>query len=843
MTDPAPRTPAAAFPSSRYSLLAAQLCVGLVPLLIFPRIEEFSFLPKLLFVQLATLGAALAWAFGTRTLRLRHSPLHLPAVALFLMLAASVFWALNPFRATYALSKHLSFLIFFIVLLHTLDRTHISAILRASAVAGVLVSLLGIGEYLGFVPHWIPSTGRPSSTFGFRNLAAFYLVANLPLAGLLFLTSRRPFDRWLGALSAAFMFVFLLYTRARGSWVGLFAATLLSFGLWALFARKTLLESIKTAFDRPALIVAACTVLLVGVLGPLPEGFRERHTQRFDEKKADVASAVTSIFETGGDRGRFLMWRQTLEMIRRHPLLGVGLGNWEYAYPFYDDGQMVRPDYSPLRPHNDLLWIWSETGPLGLLSYLALLITCLLLTVRIWGHASDPQDRLAALACSITVFAVVGAGCFSFPWERIPPSMLFWLALAILGILARSPEVSSAPIYRSMRQTRAVVLLIPPLLLTGLGITVRHIGFDYYYVRTAVAFLKKDSPAIVQEAARAIPFGPFNHQIFIMYGEGHLNLENYDLAEQSFRRCLTYHPNFANTYSNLGFLYDRLDRTDDAFASYRKALEIVPKHHVARYNLGTLYQRVGQIDSAIVTYRRAFRTSYTTPYVNLGVIYHEMGLLDSVIAVSQYALSADPPPIEAYINLGRAYADKHEYEKATDAYRSFLTLYKGESRDFVKAAQEELAGAYSGLGIQAQQRGQDDRAVEIYKTALKLQPDSPIHWYNLGNAYRKKKAWNGAVHAFLESLARDTTYVYAYNNLGKTYQDLGQFQKAVDTYRKALQFQPDQPILYHNLGDVYTDLGNISAALKAYDAFLKHWTEDPFAADAVRKKMEQLKRR
>ena len=849
----APHAPPPTSRSSRISLAAALLCVGFTPLLMVPCIDEYTLLPRLLLLQLATLLAAVAWACRKGALGVPGSPLHLPAVVLFAILAASVLWALNPFRATYDLSKYLTFLLFFIVVVHNLGRTHIPAILGVSAAAGAVVSLLGIGEYLGFLPEWIPSTGRPSSTFGFRNLAASYLVANLPLSALCFSTSRRLRGRLLGGLSTALMLVFLLYTRGRGAWVGLFAASLLSLGLWGIVAGKTLWHSLKHTLDRPALIVAAGALTLVALLGPLSEGFKEHHIQRFDEKKADISSAVSSILKRGGDRGRFTMWRNTLKMIRDAPFLGVGVGNWEYTYPLYDRGQTIEPKFSPLRPHNDLLWIWSEEGTLGLVAYVTLLGAFLVLAVRIWRRNPDPRVRLTALACCITVFAVVGDGCFGFSRERIPPSLLFWLGLALVGVLSRETGESPASFHTPQRHARLAALLIPLLLLAGICITIRHIGFDYYYIRATFAFLKNDQPALARQAGRAIALGPYNHQAFNMRGQALLAQKDYGLAERAFRRGLTYHPNFANTYNNLGLLYDELGRTDEALFAYHKALDIVPNHYTTWHNLGLLHQKKGRLDSAAVCYRRAFSQNHTKPYVNLGSIYRKLGLVDSAIVVYRAALAGSPPAVEAHYNLGNIYADRHEYEKAVEAYGDFLSA-TGGNPEYVQIARKGLGEAYSGLAVQAEQRGELDRAVEMNRTALQHWPESPQVWFNLGNALRKealagtdsgndaqkKEAWNRAIHAYTQAIGRDSAFVSAYNNLGMTYHDLGQHKKAIAVYRKALQIRPDEPILHYNMGNTYADLGYAPGALAAYSGFLKHWKGAPSAATAVRSTMAEL---
>ena len=72
---------------------------------------------------------------------------------------------------------------------------------------------------------------------------------------------------------------------------------------------------------------------------------------------------------------RLELWKASREMYLDHPLLGVGPGNWKLHYPAYGT-QGTRASEGELffqRPHNDYIWVLTETGPLGLACHLALM--------------------------------------------------------------------------------------------------------------------------------------------------------------------------------------------------------------------------------------------------------------------------------------------------------------------------------------------------------------------------------------------------------------------------------------------------------------------------------------
>lgn len=414
------------------------VALATVPFLLLPGIDDFALLPKLLGLQVLLLVALACWVRSPKAWR--PSPIYLPLMAWYGIMALSVFWAYNPFRTGVDLSNATTYLILFVVAHQTLERKDIPVLLRVTVIAGGLVSLYGILEYLSLIPDIMPSTGRPSATFAFRNLAADYLVASVPLAGVLWIASTSTADRLTGSIGGALMAVFLIYTRARGAWVGLFCATLLVLGVWA-WSNRHGLWGMGHYLTRPAIASGICGLCLVGVLAGQREGFSERHLQRFDDKKDSAVTALTSITKPGGDRGRWKMWGHTLEMVAAHPHVGVGLGNWEYIYPQYDPGDTVSPTQQPVRPHNEWLRILAELGIVGFAIRIWLLGTVVYVATLVWSGGSfwlsmhrDGWQGAWVAGGLASLFAVVGSGMFGFPWERVPPNMVVMLGLVVVAL-------------------------------------------------------------------------------------------------------------------------------------------------------------------------------------------------------------------------------------------------------------------------------------------------------------------------------------------------------------------------------------------------------------------------
>ena len=85
--------------------------------------------------------------------------------------------------------------------------------------------------------------------------------------------------------------------------------------------------------------------------------------------------------EDGNSKGRLIIWRNTISIIKDKPWLGYGVGNHKLAIQKVEAAQKhnyVVSDHA----HNDYLEMWSELGVFGLISYLLLFLSALVLFLK-----------------------------------------------------------------------------------------------------------------------------------------------------------------------------------------------------------------------------------------------------------------------------------------------------------------------------------------------------------------------------------------------------------------------------------------------------------------------------
>ena len=216
----------------------------------------------------------------------------------------------------------------------------------------------------------------------------------LPLA-ITWAMSRRLLVAW---LPAALLFAALLHSFSR---MGLFASIV---AISAMLLVRT---------RRPAVSAAAAIGLIALSFLVAPTGLRERFLR--------IAS-----YQGFRDDAHLLRWGETLQLIAERPVFGSGAGTYEVAFAPYNRSTL--PQYAH-HADNDYLQLMAETGIVGTLTALALLVFALRRSV------AAASWNLAALGCAGSIIAILTHSVFEFQMY-VPANVLTlaWIAGVGCGI-------------------------------------------------------------------------------------------------------------------------------------------------------------------------------------------------------------------------------------------------------------------------------------------------------------------------------------------------------------------------------------------------------------------------
>lgn len=102
---------------------------------------------------------------------------------------------------------------------------------------------------------------------------------------------------------------------------------------------------------------------------------------------------------------------------------------------------------------------------------------------------------------------------------------------------------------------------------------------------------------------------------------------------------------------------------------------------------------------------------------------------------------------------------------------------------------------------EAYNNGNYTRAAELYKKAIKSDPDNARLYFNLGNALTKAGQVDNAIQVFeqYKSMVDDPGQMAKANyNIGNAYTKSQQWDKAINYYKDALKFEADDEDAKHN---------------------------------------------
>lgn len=208
-------------------------------------------------------------------------------------------------------------------------------------------------------------------------------------------------------LVTALNFAGLLFASERSAWLGVMVASLvLSF----LVSRRMF---VKVVFLLFTLVVAAWFTVPV---------VRARIEPLLADYRQDVSTTV-----------RLRVWKTSLDVFRRHPLVGVGIRH----YPAQNIPEAVVPGVSDrlVHAHSNYLHILATLGITGFVAYIYLIVSSVRACYRRWRRGlslGEPFDTGLGLGCLGAVATLIVAGLFEFNFGTGAVRMAYWFVLALI---------------------------------------------------------------------------------------------------------------------------------------------------------------------------------------------------------------------------------------------------------------------------------------------------------------------------------------------------------------------------------------------------------------------------
>ena len=175
----------------------------------------------------------------------------------------------------------------------------------------------------------------------------------------------------------------------------------------------------------------------------------------------------------------------------------------------------------------------------------------------------------------------------------------------------------------------------------------------------------------------------------------------------------------------------------------------------------------------------------------------------------RYTLSLGPS-ITAHYHLALLLDKRGAVEEAMEHYRRALEI------------KPDSAEARSGLAQALVRREKFAEAVEHYRRVLQIRPDDSATHVNLANALVAQGRAQEALQHYQQAAAIDPANGNAYFNLGNMFARMGQAEKARQSYSDAVRVQPGHSDAHFSLANALVNQGRIDEAVPHYQAAMKY---------------------
>ncbi len=226
----------------------------------------------------------------------------------------------------------------------------------------------------------------------------------------------------------------------------------------------------------------------------------------------------------------------------------------------------------------------------------------------------------------------------------------------------------------------------------------------------------------------------------------------------------------------------QLSYWQNSFTLFQRALDVTENNYVMHNNVANVLSRQNKYQEAASHLQKSLKIKpeLASAYTNLGNNLVKIGRFDEAIKFHKKAVLLENDNAAAHYNLAVALTKKQLNYDAIKAYEKAIEL------GFIKKVD-----AFNNLGGQYAIIGQYQKAVQCYKKALAIEPDSVTAYGNMAMALAKLGQIQQAIDYCKKVLDVRTNDYEMYSNVGFLLKSIGQKEQAKDYFKKALEIEPD----------------------------------------------------
>ncbi|MCX7824117.1 MAG: tetratricopeptide repeat protein [Verrucomicrobiae bacterium] len=319
---------------------------------------------------------------------------------------------------------------------------------------------------------------------------------------------------------------------------------------------------------------------------------------------------------------------------------------------------------------------------------------------------------------------------------------------------------------------------------------------------------KPKSPRAVECYEKARKFAPEDLGILFRLGGYYVAHNEADKGIALYQHILEKRPDALDVRERLADAYAAKKDFDRGAAQIEEVIKRQPTNWRWYDKLGGLYEAGKAYDRAQANYEQALilNPKELTTYLRLTRLYLVQKRQSEALQILQRAKERFPDSARVPYFLGLVCSSMKDYPKAIEAFVQTEIMAKGsqEEKDILDTT------FYFYYGAACERGGQFERAVELFRKSLKLNPDNDESCNYLGYMFADKgenlKEAEMLIKRALKAEPKNGAYLdslgWVYFRLGRTYEALRYLNEAAKT-----DAAKEDAAIFEHLAEVYLKMG------------------------------------
>ena len=397
------------------------------PLLYISSLHNPSHVPRLALLSLMAVIGMVFYLFYLWKLQSNFyfHKVHLLVLVFLAWATISISWTVDYGNFAYEIIPLWALVGLFFIASHVANFQNVKLFIFISIIGALYASIIALLQNYGLNPSFIhPEVLGMHSTFGFKNHFALYLDLIVPVSLSLLLSTKNFKFRWVLTLFSGVIIGVLIETHTRGSWLTLLSWLAIAIGIIFISHKsykETSLLILKRKYELLLIILITCLITI-------PQG----HIDKTWGRNVPEGKIIDN-----SSKYRLQMYYNSLNMIKDHPVTGVGYGAfWKGFRDYMNHPEIIKRTNAGnyiYRLHSDPLQYFTELGIPGGLLILLIFFYVLYMGIRLFFQYDDPYKKIIILGLTMSILACGGHSLIDFPLHKPSSAIQFWVFLGLIA--------------------------------------------------------------------------------------------------------------------------------------------------------------------------------------------------------------------------------------------------------------------------------------------------------------------------------------------------------------------------------------------------------------------------